>query len=34
MIFVQNVIQTVRQNENKDLGFFSGNDGSPGETVA
>ena len=29
--FVQNVTQTVRQNENQDLGFFSGNDGSPGE---
>jgi hypothetical protein len=29
--FTQNVTQNVRQNENGDLGFFSGNIGSPGE---
>ena len=29
--FTQNVTQTVRQNENQDSSFFSGNIGSPGE---
>jgi hypothetical protein len=29
--FTQKVTQNVRQNENGELGFFSGNIGSPGE---